>query len=462
MVNEKIYLPFFNTLFCLFVLPHNGLASTSKALADENNWQKIDLVYYDKFPYKMDYRGIKIPDCTEVPANTQKKSKVFLLCKEHITLLRPASVINLWRQQQITKGYLSFSMKEFGIINVRAYITAVNQYIPAGKNNITPDTVPVTGKFMRYTLTVNHYTIKNNKTDAITVVNATPNHPFYVVNKHRFVPVSRVLQNDLLITLPNDRAHLIDYVNNNNQCNINSKKNTLTRVYNIEAQKKHVYFISKLNILVHNICPRLAAYHAHLKKHGIIKQHNIDGMPSVKIRVLKSNSRLLDREGRSALNDSGELKPEILRDIQRLGFNRLTRRRLYNFADEVRFNMSAFDKEELFTWELPSSITMEEHEAQLGISKSSSATAEAAHLMTSENTITKLPKGSRILMAEKHRNGKLSLIVETNSSVKTPAFMSLDDFFASTNNPKLSNGSTTIDASELAERYYSSLLKQDF
>ena len=59
---------------------------------------------------------------------------------------------------------------------------------------------------------------------------------------------------DQLVTLSNHEAHLTYPDGNNYLYSINRKKNKLIRVYNVEAEKKHVYFISKFNILVHNPC----------------------------------------------------------------------------------------------------------------------------------------------------------------------------------------------------------------
>ena len=245
-------LPILNIIFGLFLLINNGYSLDNKTYIVQHNQEKIDLVYYDRFPYKKDYNGIKMPECIRASARKGQKTSDVLLCKEHITLLRPASVIKLWQRQQRLKGYIPFSMKEFGIINVHAHITGVKEYTQVMKNTITPDSNHVTGKFIRYAREVNRYTVKDKQTNMTSAVNATPNHPFYVINKHAFVPISKVSSSDSLVTLSNHEAHLIRSVSNNFPIKINSEKNKLTRVYNIETEKKHVYFISTLNVLVHN------------------------------------------------------------------------------------------------------------------------------------------------------------------------------------------------------------------
>ena len=240
------------SMFIFFLAMNTGHALNKEIVDVHNNQKKIDLIYYDRFPYKKSYDGIKIPECIRVPARQRQKTSDVLLCKEHIALLRPASVIKLWQRQQRLKGYIPFSMKEFGIINVHAYITGVKEYTQVMKNNIAPDSTHVTGKFIRYAPEVNHYIIKDKQTNMTSAVDATPNHPFYVINKHAFVPISKVLSSDSLVTLSNHEAHLTYPDGSNYLYSINRKKNKLIRVYNVEAEKKHVYFISKLNILVHN------------------------------------------------------------------------------------------------------------------------------------------------------------------------------------------------------------------
>ena len=91
-------------------------------------------------------------------------------------------------------------MKEFGIINVHAHITGVKEYTQVMKNTITPDSNHVTGKFIRYAPEVNRYTVKDKQTNMTSAVDATPNHPFYVKNKHAFVPISKVLSSDSLVS----------------------------------------------------------------------------------------------------------------------------------------------------------------------------------------------------------------------------------------------------------------------
>ena len=363
-----IVLPIMNIIFGLFLLINNGYSLDNKTYVVQNNKEKIDLVYYDRFPYKKDYNGIKMPECTRAPARKGKKTGDVLLCKEHITLLRPASVIKLWQRQQRLKGYIPFSMKEFGIINVHAYITGVKEYTPVMKNTITPDSNHVTGKFIRYAPEVNRYTVKDKQTNMTSTVNATPNHPFYVINKHAFVPISKVLPSDSLVTLSNHEAHLIRSGINNFPFETNSKKNILTRVYNIEIEKKHVYFISRLNLLAHNPCPFLYSYYLFLKKQGIIKKIFLGNDSSIEISVRRRSIHLLSGSEYTRdidiFNLSGGLEPEILEKIHRLGFGISRRGRNLTLEEMSRINMEVIPDHEIIVFRPIKPIAYEKYEEE--------------------------------------------------------------------------------------------------
>ena len=361
MLNKIIYL---NILFFLFLSVHGGYALNKKTLVFKNTWDKVHLVYYDQFPYSMGGEDKEIPECTKVPADKQQKNKAFLLCKEHIILLRPASVLHLWGRQQRRKGYISLSMKEFGIINVHAYIASVNKYVPTIKNNITADMNKVTGKFIRYTSTVNPYMIKNNKTHTIAVVNATPNHPFYVINRHKFIPISKVSPVDSLMTLSNQPCSLVHPKDDSLLPGAIRKKNTLIRVYNIEIEKKHVYFVSKMNMLVHNPCENLVKYYKHLKKNHVIQKCHVGSKPSLVLSVKKMNVVTLALGSRYRVYSMfGGLHPNILEKIHALGFDFMEDSGALTLEDEEMINAQlSLDRGELLTWRLRNPMSMGDYE----------------------------------------------------------------------------------------------------
>ena len=361
-MNKTVFYTILGSIFVFLLAINTGHALNKKTLDFQKNQEKIDLIYYDRFPYKKDYNGIKMPECTRAPARKGQKTGDVLLCKEHIALLRPASVIKLWQRQQRLKGYIPFSMKEFGIINVHAYITGVKKYIPVMKNNTKPDSIHVTGKFIRYTREVNHYTIKDKQTNIISVVDATPTHPFYVKNKHKFIPISKVLPSDSLVTFSNHQAHLMYQEDENNYSySINNKKNKLTRVYNIEIEKKHIYFISKLNILVHNPCAALKEHYEDMKAKNIISTYFLDGNEYMQIEVTRENIDLLSPIG-EALNSRGRLQPGLVNILKYLGFKAPEGFAALTLQDISNINFSIGDPDEILIWRLRRPMSREKYE----------------------------------------------------------------------------------------------------
>ena len=367
-MNKTVFYTIPTSIFVFLLAINTGHALNKKILDVQKNQEKIDLIYYDRFPYKKDYNGIKIPECTRAPARKGQKTGYVLLCKEHIALLRPASVIKLWKHQQRLKGYIPFSMKEFGIINVHAHITGVKEYTQVIKNTITPDSNHVTGKFIRYAPEVNRYTVKDKQTNMTSTVDATPNHPFYVKNKHAFVPISEVLSSDSLVTLSNHEAHLIHSNSNNFPLKTNNKKNKLTRVYNIEIEKKHVYFISKLNLLVHNPCKVLHDYYLYLKKNRVARKFFSANGSSVEISVRRSNIKdLLDNTNagfHTLFTPSGNLDPEILEKIYHLGFSMQGGDENLSLEEASRINVRRLNESYIITFRLSKRMSLEEYEGK--------------------------------------------------------------------------------------------------
>ena len=94
-MNKKVFYTIPVRIFVFLLAINTGHTLNKKTLDVQKKQKKIDLIYYDRFPYKKDYNGIKMPECIRAPARQGQKTGDILLCKEHIALLRPASVIKL-------------------------------------------------------------------------------------------------------------------------------------------------------------------------------------------------------------------------------------------------------------------------------------------------------------------------------------------------------------------------------
>ncbi len=218
-----------------------------------DTWKEIDFIYYDDFPYRISYSNKVISDCQQA-INSQQK--FILHCTEHINLLRPNSLIERLQQLQKQHGWVQINIREFGINNVHAYITAIkNITLNTTAININKSiSSPVIATFERHTLKVRTYTFKNIKTGTIHIINATPEHRFYVTNKKTFEPIQKIDADDRLINANGDQIKLLCKNGRKNHCGIayNRAKYPVA-VYNLEIYRKHRYFAGKDRILVHNM-----------------------------------------------------------------------------------------------------------------------------------------------------------------------------------------------------------------
>ncbi len=218
-----------------------------------DTWKEIDFIYYDDFPYRVSYFNKAIPGCQK----TINSQQIFILhCTEHIHLLRPNSLIERLQQLQKQHGWVPINIREFGINNVHAYIAAIkNITLNTTAININKSiSSPVIATFERHTLKVRTYTFKNIKTGTIHIINATPEHRFYVTNKKTFEPIQKIDADDRLINAKGDQIKLLCKNGRKNHCGIayNRAKYPVA-VYNLEIYRKHRYFAGKDRILVHNM-----------------------------------------------------------------------------------------------------------------------------------------------------------------------------------------------------------------
>ncbi len=218
-----------------------------------DTWKEIDFIYYDDFPYRVSYSNKVISGCQK----TINSKQIFILhCTEHIHLLRPKIVIERLQQLQKQYGWVPINIREFGINNVHAYITAIkNITLNTTAININKSkSSPVIAFFERHTLTVRTYTFKNIKTGTIHIINATPEHRFYVTNKKNFEPIQTIDSDDQLINAKGDQIKLICKNDRKNHCGVEyNRAKVPVAVYNLEIYRKHRYFAGKDQILVHNM-----------------------------------------------------------------------------------------------------------------------------------------------------------------------------------------------------------------
>ena len=179
-----------------------------------------------------------------------------------IQLLRPIAWIHK-RHMDIIGSKVTLSMPEFGIVNVMTTVKAIKptRVDTRGVDWSKQNNAPVIGKFMRYVTNVRTYTFKDSL-GHISHINATPNHPFYVKNKHGFVAIGNVSDDDTLVggigsgeNHIDGAIHLVCAKGKHSHCGEAFMGNGLpVSVYNLEVYRRHVYRVGKRKFLVHNNC----------------------------------------------------------------------------------------------------------------------------------------------------------------------------------------------------------------
>ena len=287
--------------------------------------KRIDMVYYVDFPWHEQYNTKEIKYCRVFLHRTGKS---VLRCEEHISLLRPLHIIREWQRQQNKTGFLSLTINESGIKNAHVYIEKIQSippYLPSVHGQSSKEGC-VTGRFIRHAVNVNRYQFMDQTTGQVSSVWSTPNHPFYVKNRHEFIPVNQISSTDLLISENGDTVTLDSLATLKNTGQI---KKILPRiVYNIELDRRHMYFVGMHKILVHNIC--LKEYFEFLQENGFVypQKGSPDKEPvSIQfdlsnkehIRILSSYSKS-DKKSLSDLKSTNNIPYVIRTKMNGLGF----------------------------------------------------------------------------------------------------------------------------------------------
>ena len=199
-------------------------------------WEEVDLIYY-----------------STISGHRYTNS---------IQLLRP--IVWLHKRHMDTIGSkVTLSMPEFGIVNVMTTVKAIKptQIDTRGVDWSKQKNAPVIGKFMRYVTDVRTYTFKDSL-GHISHINATPNHPFYVKNKHGFVAIGNVSDDDTLVGAiglggkqVDGAVHLVCAKGKHRHCGVGyGNDGEAVAVYNFEVYRRHVYRVGVGKVLVHNGC----------------------------------------------------------------------------------------------------------------------------------------------------------------------------------------------------------------
>ena len=240
------------TAVILFTGLFTGILFTTNVLGGENKTGIADITYYRDFLHKQTYDKKPVEGCCKFHTITGES---ILRCKEHIRLLRPLKVIEGWLERQKKLGYLKLSINEMGVYNVHGHIKLITgssnqlKLISAYRKNSSM----VTGLFIRHTSDVNTYTFRMKKTGHMSNISVTPNHRFYVKNQDKFIPISQISPEDLLISKTGESVSSVAFNRYTRESN-KWDNNIPVAVYNLETSMRHTYFVGDNHVLVHNEC----------------------------------------------------------------------------------------------------------------------------------------------------------------------------------------------------------------
>ncbi len=218
-------------------------------------WYIIELSYDKTFSYNSQKQKSLPINCTLTCQRSDADNMIsprLLHCREKIRLLRST----LWTKQQLwqqkKQGYVDFDLPELGIHHVRAHMVIISSIQLPLEVLTNTTSQPATGIFIRHTNDVKTYKFKNQLTGQIGQVNATPEHPFYVANLQRYIPISRLSPAYQLVSANGDPVSVICPPNKYSHCGKPYRRGQVTTVYNLEINKRHRYFVGSQGIEVHN------------------------------------------------------------------------------------------------------------------------------------------------------------------------------------------------------------------
>ena len=211
---------------------------------------KLTLIYYQNIFCSQKCRKYIIEGCLKIIGQPNK-----LMCREQVELIRPKSLVDSWRKEQYKQGYIDFTIAEFGIKHAKVHMNHVvpfmSRLFKEGSGNT--NTQLVTGVFKRHSVNVSLYIFHNVRTGKFFGIHVTPEHPFYAKNRQGFLPLESVTANDILMTGNGDNIKLV-YSGRNIRTNRDNSTGIPRLVYNMEVNKKHIYFAGRDKIMVHNTC----------------------------------------------------------------------------------------------------------------------------------------------------------------------------------------------------------------
>ena len=167
-------------------------------------------------------------------------------------LLRPISYAH--KRGLIVGHHVHMPFDEFGVANANVSVTAIKP-IPQQEidriHNLSGSEKPIIGFYVHQANDVKTYTFKDTQ-DRLSIIHATPIHPFYVKNLQTYIPINKVTDTMYLVGRHNKIIRLICPKYKHQHCGTPYHKGKITTVYNIEVYQQHFYRVGSSDIKVHN------------------------------------------------------------------------------------------------------------------------------------------------------------------------------------------------------------------
>ena len=189
----------------------------------------------------------------KLPKTCKIKSTIngrLLICPAWVKILINKKQLLNWQQQQNKNGFINLYLPKIGVMHEKAKIAKIKKVIqksPTSKNQHL-----VTAVYMRYARVLT-YKIKDIDTGKIEEITTTPEHKFYETTYKKFIEISKLRSSNTITNALNHHLKINCTNNKQNNCGTASL-NSLQKVYNIEVEKEHTYYIDNMKILVHNGC----------------------------------------------------------------------------------------------------------------------------------------------------------------------------------------------------------------
>ena len=203
-----------------------------------NYWQQIDgfLAYNEKLP-----RTCKIK-------NTIKKR--IIICPVWVKIIINKKQLLSWQEEQKKNGFINLYLPKIGIMHEKVKIAKVKKVIQQASTDKNQHLATVV--YMRYAHVL-IYKIKDVDTGKMSEITVTPEHKFHEATYNKFMAIRKLGPDSTITNAPNHHLKIICDNNKQNNCGI-APLNSLQKVYNMEVDKAHNYFVGNIKALVHNGC----------------------------------------------------------------------------------------------------------------------------------------------------------------------------------------------------------------